>query len=619
MSVVVLQSILISVVMFISSFLAGNLLMEILKKETFSIVRSIVYGFVVTYAMFSIVGMPFILKQMKFSCFFYLFLFLWLILIVVSFVVLITRKSLLKYSFFTERKINVFFIIAVVLILGQAFLSSYLYHTDLDDGYFVTASLSAIEKDEINLDGNYIYLGDYSINDSVRPEFSSWEIFIAFIAKLSNVHPAILDHSILPFVFIPLCYLSLYILASALFKDKNKAYIFLIVYALLNIFSGYSSYTAGAFLILRIWQGKAMMVNFAFPLLLSSCVEIYFNRDDKSTWINNLLICFSGAMMTVVGVYLMPIYYFVIGMPLIIKKLFDKDKKVFLLIRNAFLTLIPTICLLIYVFFKTVTSQAGVNYLSEEPPKWNKVIMLFRGEGLILALFIVSLLALAFMKEHKTEKLLIIGMTVFHLCTFFNPLLCNFVSQKITGVAVYWRLFWLLPFYLVIAYSAAEFINIGKAKLVQFTALVSVAVIIIFCGDNIYKEGEYFTEHKNEYKLPDNLIKIAKYFSDEKYENMTILLPEGYSDKIRQYTSKVNVVYSRKMSSNKDIIHETEISYMNLYDKVYKEKNISGEESLDALHKLDVDYICTENEIVYNGNALQFDRMIGRFYIYKFN
>lgn len=64
------------------------------------------------------------------------------------------------------------------------------------------------------------------------------------------------------------------ILGRRLFgKERRLAGFFLILVCLLHIFSGYSVYTQGTFLLVRIWQGKAILAAALIPAVYYYCLR----------------------------------------------------------------------------------------------------------------------------------------------------------------------------------------------------------------------------------------------------------------------------------------------------------------------------------------------------------
>lgn len=555
-----------------------------------TISRSVTLGFTALVAVFEIIAIPCIMTEQRFSVLLGIYCAIAGICLAVSIVHFIRSNGWKCYSFRLQIKKKSLLAILFVLIFMQMFLSSYLCHTDADDGYFVTISNIAVEKDQICLDGDIVYNGISVEKPSFRPEIAAWELFLAGLAKLFMIHPAVLAHTVMPFLLIALCYVAVYELMGRFIKDRDRLALFMIFYGLLNLFGGYSIYSSGSFLLLRIWQGKAMLVNYAFPVLLGSCVEIYRKEDTWRTWIWNVAVAVAGMAFTVVGLYLMPVYYIVVGIPYVVQKLFKRDwKRLGQVVGRAFLTMLPVIAFVLYIFVRFMTSEGGRSYSQAAVVEWQTVFEQTMGQGACFVLFLVALLYFYIKKPEKDMSFICCGMTVTLFATFLNPLFCSFVSSYVTGADVYWRLYWMLPIYYAISYVLTVFLD-GIYGFRRYVSFLLVVMIVLQSGQYMYKDGLYFADHGNRYKIPDEVINVSGRLI-EKGGSPVCLFSEDISYYVRQYTSEIAVVKARGMSTSEEQIKNTDKDLGWLYDQIYNQYNLGSEEVAELLDMLGVDYV----------------------------
>jgi len=591
MNILLIKILLLMTIVYVCSFFVGNVICSRIKGSM-SICKSVIYGFTLLMTLFEILSIPAIVVKVKFSSLVNIYLFFAMIVLVYAVYVFVKENDYKKYII-KNVKFNVITFIgvigAIIFIVIQVWASIYLQHSDADDGYYVTVSNIALEQDEICLEGNKVYHGMVSEEEAFRPEIAAWELFVAFLCKVVNVHPAIMCHTMLPAMLIILCYMVVYELAKKLFGDKNSIIMFIMFFAVLNIFSGYSIYSSGCFLLFRLWQGKAMLVNFAFPLLILNCIDIYREKDNNYTWAMNFAIICLGTMFTVVGIYLMPVFYFVVGAPFIFKNIWTKQmKKVIQLIVKAIISILPIIVLLLFMFYRVVSAESGKAYLDKQAPKWISVFNMIFSNKLILILFIIALIIIA-IKGAEDDKYIFIGTPIVLMLTFLNPFLCEKVAKYITGVDVYWRLYWMLPLYITICYGFVLLCNeaSAKGKLLVFVTLI---VVLGYSGELIYTD-KYFGKMTNEYKLPNQIICIA----DNLPSNSNCLLPENLSFYLRQYTSDIKVPKARNMMSTLDCIGDTHYTYSWLYHQIYTFGYVNEPSIVSLLNILEVDYIYYPN------------------------
>ena len=178
----------------------------------------------------------------------------------------VTIKELHKENWLTKVLIISFYLLVII----QATFLSYSSLYDTDDARYIAESLDAIDTDKMlrtnPLTGENILepIGEMT-KDAVCP----FSMFQASLAKITGIHPATLCHVILPLFLIPLCYMVYWLLASQIFgEDKREScFIFLNLVCVLMMFGRMSAFWNSAYLLWRIWQGKAILATIVIPLI----------------------------------------------------------------------------------------------------------------------------------------------------------------------------------------------------------------------------------------------------------------------------------------------------------------------------------------------------------------
>lgn len=211
----------------------------------------------------------------------------------------------------------------VVLVGFQLFQAFNLAVFDGDDAYYVAQSVTAVNRDSMY---GYIPYNGFGTALDIRHAMAVLPLWIAFVAKLSGIHATILSHLIIPFIFVPLTYLSYYLVAKKLFPEKKRLVpAFLIIIGALQIFGNVSIYTKETFFVMRTWQGKSLFANFvlttAIALLLWLFEEAKEETERKNPGLWVLLFCtnITAAFATTMGVFLMAILIGVTGSCLAIR------------------------------------------------------------------------------------------------------------------------------------------------------------------------------------------------------------------------------------------------------------------------------------------------------------
>ena len=111
---------------------------------------------------------------------------------------------------------------------------------------------------------------------------------------------------------------------------------------------------------------------------------------------------------------------------------------------------------------------------------WESAMMLFEdymGTGLITAFFLIMVVYLFFVEKDPAKRILFIYMPIVFLLLYFNPLFCRIVYGFI-GDEIYYRILWLLPVTLVLAYGIVCFYKSFEGKIRYAILLLAVVCIL---------------------------------------------------------------------------------------------------------------------------------------------
>lgn len=167
----------------------------------------------------------------------------------------------------------------------------------------------------------------------------------------------------------------------------------------------------------------------------------------------------------------------------------------------------------------------------------------YQGGGMYLALFFIAMLYIYLKEEDKKKKNLFLYFPILVFIVTLNPLF-NKIVGKIFTASVYWRMYWILPVGITIAYAVIKFVSEQKEKSQKIVVAISLVAIIIFSGKFIYADNN-FEKVGNLYKLPDDAVLVAQLIEADDLENKKALVTEHLTPYIRQVTSKVELAYRR--------------------------------------------------------------------------
>lgn len=268
------------VVLGIFPILSGTLLsVHIHRENSDTLLFSYFMGLTEMIALMQLISVPMTLGKVSFSVLFRSYTII-LIVLVLSAVML--RKNDIKKMFQnavdTIRLADSKWLVIVALIfIPIVVLAFYTPHIYGDDTTYITMVNDILSSDTL-------YLTDTLTGEPVswvlsKYSLSSYWTWIAYLAKVSGIHPLILCKTILPFFFIPMSYAVYGLLAAHLFyNNERRMLIFMGVLSLVQIFGGFSGYTTTFRLYTWVWQSKAFLAIVVLPFLFYYCNLVFEKR-----------------------------------------------------------------------------------------------------------------------------------------------------------------------------------------------------------------------------------------------------------------------------------------------------------------------------------------------------
>lgn len=213
----------------------------------------------------------------------------------------------------------------------------------------------------------------------------------------------------------------------------------------------------------------------------------------------------------------------------------------------------------------------------------------YKGNGMYLALFLLGMLYIYLREKDKKMRLLFLYFPLTVLVVTLNPIFNKVVGKIFTG-SVYWRLFWILPMGITIAYCLIKFVQEQKEKMQKIVVAVSLVIILIISGETMYSEG-VFPKLGNMYKLPDDAVWVAQLIGADEAEDKKALVPDTLAPYIRQIDANIKLAYRRHPEGyqNNDLVREL----------------AAGNVEFIATYAIEND--C--NYVVFNGGVVLTDKM----------
>lgn len=167
----------------------------------------------------------------------------------------------------------------------------------------------------------------------------------------------------------------------------------------------------------------------------------------------------------------------------------------------------------------------------------------FKGTGMFIALFFVSIIYIGFREKNKKARNFIFYYSILSLIITLNPIFNKLIRPIFTD-SVYWRVYWMIPFGVTIAYAGVKVINESKGKFQKIVVAISLCLIIIISGKYIYVYENY-VEVGNIFKIPDENLLITQIIGLDESEYKKAIVPETMIAHVRQFDANIELAYRR--------------------------------------------------------------------------
>ena len=148
------------------------------------------------------------------------------------------------------------------------------------------------------------------------------------------------------------------------------------------------------------------------------------------------------------------------------------------------------------------------------------------------------------------------GINSCYLQPFICPLTARIIMKYCIGGFVYWRMFWILPTSVIVAYVAVSVCTAGKKNDSGCMCSILLMALIIVTGKNPYVGGQaIYQKAVNMQKLPADACQISELIAATRAEGETALavMPEDLVGYVRQYDASIRLLYGRRSKSEKPV------------------------------------------------------------------
>lgn len=307
-----------------------------------------VVGFITMLAVFEIMCVPMSIMRIHLHVLFNIFSSTILFLCILSIILLMKKKRdifiICKESQITKNAIN-YFLLAMIFIGVQLFFVVYYQSNWMsgDDYEYVTRTSASLYTDMIVTNG--IDVSNLSIIP--KRSFCSWEIYIAWLCKLSGINVPTMVHTVLNVSLVAVAFGVFYLLGCELFDKLEDRLLFLIVISFANLFGLYSHYSLTFRWLMTMWQGKAVFMVIVFQFLFVFVLRISKTDYSIANSIIWIMLSLASCALTPTGVGMYAGAVLVLTILLIVVR-----KKMWYIKYLLASVLFPAIFMVGYLYFK---------------------------------------------------------------------------------------------------------------------------------------------------------------------------------------------------------------------------------------------------------------------------
>ncbi len=433
-----------------------------------------------------------------------------------------------------------------IAVVGTACLTFTLvaHRPDADDSFYVNLAVSALDfprqalssRDTMHtlLDAP-IHFAGYRVH--------SLEPLVAAISWVSGFTPISTAHMVLPAAFS----LSAAVIAARFLKLTAPKIWFpaLVTWFLILVLNGDTHRGYGNFGFVRIFQGKAVLVTCAIPLLITFATE-YILRPSPKTWSVLALSVITVVGLSVNGVYLAPVV-----VVLAFAACSHGREKAHIPALGLLTIAYPLAAG--WLISQSSGPETLIRWADEvrracKDPATNMAQVL--GDGSFQIIWLVALMAGWSTAPNRGSRSFLLGYSPAFFTLLLNPLVMNdYWAQRILGRDTVWRLFWAVPLPLFSAIMFASLLGVFSLLSSRPGPALYACVVLTFAA--VVPDRYTFSESNRtaidwpRLKVPDEPYRIAGLINGLTERGASALAPRAVAVWIPTFRGHPDPVVAR--------------------------------------------------------------------------
>lgn len=179
---------------------------------------------------------------------------------------------------------------------------------------------------------------------------------------------------------------------------------------------------------------------------------------------------------------------------------------------------------------------------------WNNYNMYF-ADGKYLLIYLLAMVLLFVVENDKKNRrffLIQFGLVNF---IYWCPITAHIIAVYCIEYLTYWRMFWLLPSTVLIAYVFVKITQQAKNKFHK--KLIAGCLVLLIVGQGDYLYDDQFVMAQNRLKIEQEVIDISNIISNDAImhgiERRGVIVPDVFMFQLKQYDGVVRMPYGRNI------------------------------------------------------------------------
>jgi hypothetical protein len=418
-----------------------------------------------------ICGIPFYLYAIIGTCFSVIVIFL------------VLRNNIPKEKFavlFSQQPVVLALLLCCLLSVALCLFS---LRYDSDDADYVPNMIYYMEHPGAPMDFKIHYLDSgaepfVSYHISTSLPFERAQGIVAYLGRMNYLTLYyLLTPSIIGFI-LPLVWF--YLISRFSFSPgASVTGAFFICLSLILLGEQHRSF--GNFAFNRIFQGKVVLLSVGLPLFSALTID-FFRSPDKRNWLYLFAASVSMVGLSNSAAVLVPLLAVVLSVSCVLCYITTTKSRVLTLFKYFFVLVYPVFygLSILLLSFGDVSGDSVVN--QPFPVSFFEHAKAVFGGPVVGCFFIMGTISAIVLLE-KRERRILVPWILLVIVLYLNPLVSPLVIKYVTSPNIYWRIFYLLPFPLVVGLSAAGIHRrLGAVGSKCRGIALVVAGVLLLCG-----------------------------------------------------------------------------------------------------------------------------------------